>query len=284
MAKNVKFDRLKTYAVATGSGKDANTVYFTSDTKQIVVNGQVYGGASLPSASTSVLGGVKLGSDTVIDSTAAKTYAIQVNSSGQMFVNVPWENTTYTLAGLMGSSAKGSTTQPIYWTGSAFASTSYSLSKSVPSNAVFTDTKQNITSSTSKAFLTGVTTSPTSTAQALTGVANTGVFMQSGAITASGGFFQSSDIRKKNVLGDLSLDKAYDLIDKCQTILYTMKDDKSSKEQIGLIAQEVQAFFPEIVSVDDNGFLSLDYARLTVVILKVLKDLISRISALEKMK
>ena len=48
-------------------------------------------------------------------------------------------NSTYTLAGLMGSSAKGSTTQPIYWTGSAFANTSYTLGKSVPSDAVFTD-------------------------------------------------------------------------------------------------------------------------------------------------
>ena len=58
--------------------------------------------------------------------------------------NLEWvddNNTTYTLAGLMGSSAKGSTTQPIYWNGSAFANTSYTLGTSVPSGAVFTDTK-----------------------------------------------------------------------------------------------------------------------------------------------
>ena len=40
----------------------------------------------------------------------------------------------------MGSSAKGSATQPVYWTGSAWANTTYTLGKSVPSNAVFTDT------------------------------------------------------------------------------------------------------------------------------------------------
>lgn len=41
-----------------------------------------------------------------------------------------------------------------------------------------TDTKQNITlATTSKAYLTGVTTAPTSTAQALTGVADTGVYL-----------------------------------------------------------------------------------------------------------
>ena len=40
----------------------------------------------------------------------------------------------------MGSSAIGSTTQPIYWNGSAFANTSYTIGKSVPSDAKFTDT------------------------------------------------------------------------------------------------------------------------------------------------
>ena len=49
-------------------------------------------------------------------------------------------NSTYSLAGLMGSAAKGGATQPIYWNGTAFANTTYTLGKSVPSDAVFTDT------------------------------------------------------------------------------------------------------------------------------------------------
>ena len=91
-----------------------------------------------------------------------------------------------------------------------------------------------------------------------------------------------SDIRKKNVISDISLEKAYDMIDKCQTILYTLKDDPMQREQIGLIAQEVREFFPEIVREDHEGFLSLDYARITVVLLKVMKNLIDRISKLER--
>ena len=51
--------------------------------------------------------------------------------------------------------------------------------------------------------------------------------------------------------------------------------------QLGLLAQEVKEFFPEIVYEDGDGFLSLDYSRLTVIILKVLKDVINRISILE---
>ena len=52
------------------------------------------------------------------------------------------------------------------------------LGKSVPANAVFTDTKQEVAlATTTKAFITGVSTTPTSTAQALTGLADTGVYL-----------------------------------------------------------------------------------------------------------
>ena len=110
--------------------------------------------------------------------------------------------------------------------------------------------------------------------------ATSGKIITNGEIRAAQGFFETSDIRKKNVLSDLSLEKAYDLIDNCQTILYTLKDS-SDKKQIGLIAQEVQEFFPEIVNTDEEGYLSIDYSKLSVILFKVLKDLIARVSALE---
>lgn len=95
------------------------------------------------------------------------------------------------------------------------------------------------------------------------------------------GFYQTSDIHKKDIIGDLDLNKAYELIDKCQTILYTLKNDPSNKQEIGLIAQEVREIFPELISEDEHGVLSLDYAKLTVVILRVMKDVISRLKKLE---
>ena len=90
------------------------------------------------------------------------------------------------------------------------------------------------------------------------------------------GFFQTSDIRKKENLKDLDLNKCYELIDKCQTVLFDYKE--GAKDQMGMIAQEVEEFFPEIVATDEKGFKSLDYAKLTVVILRVLKDLIKKVN------
>lgn len=72
----------------------------------------------LPTATSTTLGGVKLGSDTEqtvaansVTSTASRTYAVQLNSSDQMVVNVPWSNTTYSAAttstaGLMSAADK----------------------------------------------------------------------------------------------------------------------------------------------------------------------------------
>lgn len=76
-----------------------------NDSDQLVVNvpwtDTVY---TLPTATETTLGGVKLGSNTVqsiaantVSATAGKSYAVQMNSQNQLVVNVPWVNTTYSI-------------------------------------------------------------------------------------------------------------------------------------------------------------------------------------------
>lgn len=62
------------------------------------------GAYTLPEATSTTRGGIELFSDTdqsvaanAVSSTAGKTYGIQLNSSGQAVVNVPWTDTSYTL-------------------------------------------------------------------------------------------------------------------------------------------------------------------------------------------
>ena len=72
----------------------------TNDSITISASGSSY---SLPLASNSTRGGIKLSSSTQggtpngITTTSGRTYAVQVNSSEQAVVNVPWTDTTYTL-------------------------------------------------------------------------------------------------------------------------------------------------------------------------------------------
>lgn len=61
---------------------------------------------SIPQASSSALGGIKIGY-----SDNGRNYAVELDSSGKAYVNVPWANTTYNVAttganGLMSSSDK----------------------------------------------------------------------------------------------------------------------------------------------------------------------------------
>ena len=95
--------------------------------------------------------------------------------------------TTATTATKLGSSTIGSATQPIYLNGGTATACTYTLGKSVPSNAVFTDTNTKVTNTlatTTKAYVTGTTSATTNTG---TQVFDTGVYLDTtaGQLTAT---------------------------------------------------------------------------------------------------
>lgn len=93
-------------------------------------------------------------------------------------------------------------------------------------------------------------------------------FNPSGYVYASA-FYQSSDERLKTFHDPIKVD-----LDKLKTLRknYFKFNDKD-KLEIGVSAQEVQKIYPELVTSDDNGYLSVAYDKLSVIALKAIDEL-----------
>ncbi|MEA2107682.1 MAG: hypothetical protein U9P82_13380 [Bacteroidota bacterium] len=55
-----------------------------------------------------------------------------------------------------------------------------------------------------------------------------------------------------------------------------------NKQQIGLNAQDVEKVLPQLVSTDSNGYKSIDYLKLTPVLVEAIKEQQQKINQLEK--
>ena len=83
----------------------------------------------------------------------------------------------------------------------------------------------------------------------------------------------SSDERLKENIVDLSY--GLDTICSLNPIFYNWidKEKLGSQRELGLIAQEVQKFIPEVIGVSYEETLTLDYAKLTPVLIKAIQEL-----------
>lgn len=99
----------------------------------------------------------------------------------------------------------------------------------------------------------------------------TGRLQVSGAVYATSGFYDTSDIKVKNIL-ERNPDVKLDL----DLVKYTKKDDEFNTVRYGYIAQEVQKLMPELVGGKDT--LSLNYQDVHSVLIY---NLMNRIKQLE---
>jgi hypothetical protein len=65
-------------------------------------------------------------------------------------------------------------------------------------------------------------------------------------------------------------------------VSYNWKDEsRTQKNQIGVIAQEVEAIYPEFVHTDEKGIKSVNYAQMTAVLIEAVKELNMEIETLK---
>ena len=102
----------------------------------------------------------------------------------------------------------------------------------------------------------------------------TGAATFSSTVAAEGGFFDTSDARVKTNVKEIDASDA----DKVKLVEF----DRTDKEHhgYGVIAQELEKVYPEMVNTDSEGFKSVNYNELAMVKIKYLEDKVARLEAL----
>ena len=99
-------------------------------------------------------------------------------------------------------------------------------------------------------------------------------------LNASGNVMSQSDERLKTKHSNVN--DALDKVKTLDTFTYLpnergMECGMLNIEQAGVSAQQVQAVFPQAVQQSDNGYLAVDYARLSVLLLEAVKELAHKV-------
>jgi len=99
-------------------------------------------------------------------------------------------------------------------------------------------------------------------------------------ITISGSFTESSSIRYKENIKNIDVNILPKLCE-IRPVTYNKKDNKNNREY-GIIAEELYELFPELINKNDNGEIeSVNYSRLTVLLIKSVKELKEEVEKLK---
>ena len=93
----------------------------------------------------------------------------------------------------------------------------------------------------------------------------------------------ASDERLKKNIKEIGADEALAIVRELRPVRYNWRAGVGfgDEREMGLIAQEVQAVAPEVVGENNDGMLSLDYARLTAVLVGAVQALTAQVAGLE---
>ena len=89
----------------------------------------------------------------------------------------------------------------------------------------------------------------------------------------------ASDIRlKENVV---TLEGSLDKILSLRGVSYNWISDETKTGKIGFIGQEIETVFPELVSINENGYMGVSYAGFTPVLVQAIKELDEKVVQLD---
>jgi hypothetical protein len=99
--------------------------------------------------------------------------------------------------------------------------------------------------------------------------------------TIRGDNVNPSDVRLKKAITPIN--NALERVTQLRGVNYKWIDETKGEElQMGVIAQEVEAIFPEVVSTDDEGYKSVAYNKLVSVLIEAIKELKAENEALKQ--
>lgn len=124
-------------------------------------------------------------------------------------------------------------------------------------------------------FVAGNGSSSSSRGNALT-------LYKNGNMIISGTLTQSSDVRLKTNIRPVTGVLAQ--VQEVQPIYYEFKNQEQHPDgtQLGFSAQEIRQYWPELVREDPNGYLSVDYAGMSAVLLQAVKEQQTMINEMQK--
>jgi hypothetical protein len=108
-------------------------------------------------------------------------------------------------------------------------------------------------------------------------LSDTGNLSVGGTVTATG-FPTSSDAALKTNVRPL--ESPLDKIARLRGVRFNWKKD--GKESIGVVAQEVEGVYPELVSAGPDGRKAVEYDKFAAVLIEAVKELDARVAGLEK--
>ena len=290
---NAKAKFVERFATETDDFKNKYTI-FIKDTKQIWAHGGMYGGyyefASGIDGSFTVTKpkvGIEAGTETVKITIGEPNNARHADSADNATHADTATNANFaTNAGHADTADRTTLADTANNATSAETANRAHVANKVVANLTITNGSNSVTYDGSEAKSITITsgtnyelTADKMSAAWGSNTVNGGSLNLTGNVNAAGGFFQTSDARKKDFGSNVEID--FNALKSIPKKYFEWKDNPEAGQQIGTSAQDLLRVYPSLVNKDKNGYYSVDYARLSIVALAAIDKLNNKIEELE---